>query len=55
VISPCAGGREDIETEEYLHMRYDRTDCALMVTVAKEESKEKHCRHGDFLKSFEER
>lgn len=40
-----------IETTPYLHLRYERTDCALMCTPAVKEGRGK-CSHGDFEKAF---
>ena len=41
--------RDDITTTPFLNLRYDRTDCALMVTA---EEGEGPCRHGDFELAF---
>ena len=41
--------RDDITTTPFLNLRYDRTDCALMVTA---EEWEGSCRHGDFEQAF---
>jgi 5-oxoprolinase (ATP-hydrolysing) len=47
--------REQIHTEAYLHMRYDRTDCALMCTATPNSTAKSMCKHGDFQKTFLER
>ncbi|XP_072169577.1 5-oxoprolinase-like [Diadema setosum] len=44
--------RDHIETEPFLHMRYDRTDCALMCSTAAFPAKDGTSRHGDFLAAF---
>ena len=44
--------KSSIVTTPYLHLRYDRTDCALMCTATPTNNKDKACRHGDFLASF---
>ena len=44
--------RDNIETEPFLHLRYDRTDCALMCSVASFPASSNTSRHGDFLASF---
>ena len=44
--------KSSIVTTPYLHLRYDRTDCALMCTATPTNNKDKTCRHGDFLASF---
>ena len=41
-----------ISTVPYLHLRYDKTDCALMCTAHPSDTA---CRHGDFLSSFTSR
>ena len=41
--------RDDITTTPFLNLRYDRTDCALMVTA---EEGDGPCRHGDFESAF---
>lgn len=43
-----------IKTESFLHLRYERTDCALMCT-ASQDTKRKGTKHGDFLSTFLER
>ena len=43
-----------IETESFLHLRYQGTDCALMCTPSKN-SENKATKHGDFLTTFLER
>ncbi|KAL3859675.1 hypothetical protein ACJMK2_009883 [Sinanodonta woodiana] len=47
--------REQITTQPFLHMRYDRTDCALMCSVDEHSGKEGISQFGDFQKPFEER
>ncbi|XP_053402483.1 5-oxoprolinase-like [Mercenaria mercenaria] len=44
-----------IETEAYLHMRYDRTDCALMCSTENHPAKQGTSRYGDFRAAFQER
>ncbi|XP_032687152.1 5-oxoprolinase isoform X2 [Odontomachus brunneus] len=44
-----------IETQPFLHLRYQGTDCALMCTPSACRSERKCTRHGDFLASFLER
>ncbi|XP_041454379.1 5-oxoprolinase-like isoform X2 [Lytechinus variegatus] len=44
--------RDHIETEPYLHMRYDKTDCALMCSAASFPATGSTSSHGDFLASF---
>lgn len=47
---------DQIHTEPYLHMRYDRTDCALLCGPADPGSSSRHMSsHGDFLESFVEK
>lgn len=43
-----------IQVEYFLHMRYEGTDCALMVTPSGKIS-ENSLKHGDFLTTFVER
>lgn len=43
-----------IETEFFLHLRYQGTDCALMCTPSKN-SENNATKHGDFLTTFLER
>uniref|UniRef100_A0A914WFH1 5-oxoprolinase n=1 Tax=Plectus sambesii TaxID=2011161 RepID=A0A914WFH1_9BILA len=43
---------DHITVEPYLHMRYERTDCALMCTAAVETSKDNKKIHGDFKSAF---
>ncbi|XP_003387513.1 PREDICTED: 5-oxoprolinase [Amphimedon queenslandica] len=45
---------ESIQTTPFLHLRYDKTDCALMCTPAINQGGVA-CRHGDFLTTFTER
>lgn len=46
----------DITTTPYLNLRYDRTDCALMVAIDDQYKKSTEgvalCRHGDFRSAF---
>ena len=44
--------KSSIVTTPYLHLRYDRTDCALMCTATPTNNEDEGCRHGDFLASF---
>lgn len=44
-----------ITTEVFLHLRYEGTDCALMVTAAGYQSNAQSCRAGDFRSSFTKR
>eukprot|EP00112_Aurelia_sp_Birch-Aquarium-sp1_P015543 Seg3453.3 transcript_id=Seg3453.3/GoldUCD/mRNA.D3Y31 product=5-oxoprolinase protein_id=Seg3453.3/GoldUCD/D3Y31 len=46
--------RDQISCEPFLHMRYDRTDCALMCS-APNTKKPGGCKHGDFKAAFLER
>uniref|UniRef100_A0A6Q2XRM8 5-oxoprolinase, ATP-hydrolysing n=1 Tax=Esox lucius TaxID=8010 RepID=A0A6Q2XRM8_ESOLU len=45
----------DITTEVFLHLRYQKTDCALMVTAAGYPGNSQSCRSGDFCSAFTER
>ena len=45
--------RDEITTTPFLHLRYERTDCALMCVA--DPPTTDSCRHGDFEKSFTER
>lgn len=47
--------RGQITTEVFLHLRYEGTDCALMVTAAGYPSDAQSCRAGDFRGAFTER
>jgi len=47
--------REHIDTEPYLHLRYEGTDCALMCTAASDSATQDSCQNGDFKASFLER
>uniref|UniRef100_A0AAQ5YX05 5-oxoprolinase, ATP-hydrolysing n=1 Tax=Amphiprion ocellaris TaxID=80972 RepID=A0AAQ5YX05_AMPOC len=55
----CARGftRSDgqITTEVFLHLRYEGTDCALMVTADGYPSNNQSCRAGDFRSAFTKR
>ncbi|KAM8880771.1 5-oxoprolinase [Synchiropus picturatus] len=53
----CARGftSEQIETEVFLHLRYQGTDCALMVTAAGHPSNNHSCQAGDFRLAFTKR
>uniref|UniRef100_A0A3Q1FS04 5-oxoprolinase, ATP-hydrolysing n=1 Tax=Acanthochromis polyacanthus TaxID=80966 RepID=A0A3Q1FS04_9TELE len=50
----CARGftSGQITTEVFLHLRYEGTDCALMVTAAGYPSNNQSCRAGDFRSAF---
>ena len=43
--------RSQIETEPFLHMRYEKTDCALMCTPVLD-STNNACKNGDFQTAF---
>ncbi|KAK3086761.1 hypothetical protein FSP39_022921 [Pinctada imbricata] len=47
--------QSQISEQPFLHMRYDRTDCALMVSTEKFPATDASCKHGDFKAAFEER
>lgn len=47
--------RDHVETEPFLHLRYDRTDCALMCSGASVPASDSSSRHGDFLAAFKAR
>ncbi|XP_033626321.1 5-oxoprolinase-like isoform X1 [Asterias rubens] len=47
--------RSQIDTESYLHLRYDRTDCALMCSAADFPVTKTSCCHGDFEGAFNAR
>uniref|UniRef100_A0A673B8F0 5-oxoprolinase, ATP-hydrolysing n=1 Tax=Sphaeramia orbicularis TaxID=375764 RepID=A0A673B8F0_9TELE len=49
------GFTRSITTEVFLHMRYEGTDCALMVTAAGYPSNAQSCRGGDFRSAFTKR
>uniref|UniRef100_A0A8C5EKS9 5-oxoprolinase, ATP-hydrolysing n=1 Tax=Gouania willdenowi TaxID=441366 RepID=A0A8C5EKS9_GOUWI len=53
----CARGfvSAQITTEVFLHLRYEGTDCALMVTAAGYPSNARSCRAGDFRSAFTKR
>ncbi|CAN9506173.1 unnamed protein product [Ophioblennius macclurei] len=53
----CARGftSAQITTEVFLHLRYEGTDCALMVTAAGFPSNSHSCRAGDFRSAFTKR
>uniref|UniRef100_A0A665W2K4 5-oxoprolinase, ATP-hydrolysing n=1 Tax=Echeneis naucrates TaxID=173247 RepID=A0A665W2K4_ECHNA len=53
----CARGfsSSQITTEVFLHLRYEGTDCALMITAAGHPSSSQSCRAGDFHSAFTER
>lgn len=53
----CARGftSGQITTEVFLHMRYEGTDCALMVTAAGFCSNTQSCKAGDFCNAFTKR
>ena len=47
---------DQIETEPYLHLRYDGTDCALMCGPSVlSSSRDSVCTNGDFMKTFVDR
>ncbi|XP_056627457.1 5-oxoprolinase [Triplophysa dalaica] len=48
-------GSCQISTEVFLHMRYEGTDCALMVTAADHPCDSLSCSSGDFRKAFTKR
>ncbi|KAM8811123.1 5-oxoprolinase [Eudromia elegans] len=47
--------REQIHTEAFLHLRYERTDCALMCSAKGHPATPRSCRAGDFRAAFERR
>uniref|UniRef100_A0A3Q3VZX8 Uncharacterized protein n=1 Tax=Mola mola TaxID=94237 RepID=A0A3Q3VZX8_MOLML len=49
------GFTRSITTEVFLHLRYQGTDCALMVTAAGYPSNDQSCRAGDFSSAFTKR
>uniref|UniRef100_A0A3P9MIX4 5-oxoprolinase, ATP-hydrolysing n=1 Tax=Oryzias latipes TaxID=8090 RepID=A0A3P9MIX4_ORYLA len=53
----CARGfkSDQITTDVFLHLRYEGTDCALMVTNAGYPSNAQSCRSGDFRSAFTKR
>uniref|UniRef100_A0A3Q2NV52 5-oxoprolinase, ATP-hydrolysing n=1 Tax=Fundulus heteroclitus TaxID=8078 RepID=A0A3Q2NV52_FUNHE len=53
----CARGfsRSEITTEVFLHLRYEGTDCALMVTADGYPGHALSCRAGDFRSAFTKR
>ncbi|XP_078086332.1 5-oxoprolinase isoform X2 [Mustelus asterias] len=60
VAALCAQGfpRCQISTEAFLHLRYDRTDCALMCSASgypAHQDAADSCRHGDFRAAFTSR
>lgn len=52
-LRPVRSGQ--ITTEVFLHLRYEGTDCALMVTAAGYPSNAQSCQAGDFRSSFTKR
>lgn len=44
-----------ITTEVFLHLRYEGTDCALMITAAGHPSNAESCLAGDFRSAFTKR
>ncbi|XP_076146266.1 5-oxoprolinase [Alosa pseudoharengus] len=44
-----------IKTEVFLHLRYEKTDCALMVTATGYPGNSQSCRAGDFRSAFTKR
>ncbi|XP_078392252.1 5-oxoprolinase [Cetorhinus maximus] len=59
VAALCAQGfhRCQISTEAFLHLRYDRTDCALMCSASGHPARQDpdSCRYGDFQAAFTSR
>ena len=47
--------RTDISTAPFLHLRYERTDCALMCTADVGNRSHPSSQHGDFLGTFTQR
>ncbi|XP_065911087.1 5-oxoprolinase-like isoform X2 [Dysidea avara] len=48
--------QEEVTVTPYLHMRYDKTDCALMCTADKDiHNTESCCKYGDFKTAFTKR
>uniref|UniRef100_S4R7X5 5-oxoprolinase, ATP-hydrolysing n=1 Tax=Petromyzon marinus TaxID=7757 RepID=S4R7X5_PETMA len=47
--------RSQIHTEVFLHMRYERTDCAIMCSACGFPGNEASCSYGDFLEAFTQR
>ncbi|XP_014668394.1 PREDICTED: 5-oxoprolinase-like [Priapulus caudatus] len=47
--------RENIETETFLHLRYNKTDCALMCSAVGFPASANSCSHGNFLAAFLDR
>lgn len=41
-----------LQTEPFLHLRYDGTDCALMCSASNNSSINSDMVHGDFLSGF---
>lgn len=52
-LRPVRSGQ--ITAEVFLHLRYEGTDCALMVTAAGYPSNAQSCQAGDFRSSFTKR
>lgn len=44
--------RSDVSTTPFLHLRYDGTDCALMVTAPETVFSRDECQHGNFKATF---
>ncbi|GBP79515.1 5-oxoprolinase [Eumeta japonica] len=44
-----------IVLEPYLHLRYEGTDCALMISPASQAVEDTSCKHGDFYTAFIDR
>lgn len=44
--------RSQIDTESFLHLRYERTDCALMCSARGHPAHPDSCRAGDFKEAF---
>ncbi|XP_075437118.1 5-oxoprolinase-like isoform X2 [Ascaphus truei] len=49
---PLLGNRSQIDTEPFLHLRYDRTDCALMCSARGYPATRDSCRVADFKQAF---
>lgn len=52
-LSPLISAQ--IKTEVFLHLRYEGTDCALMVTATGYPGNSQSCRAGDFRSAFTQR
>ncbi|XP_052229279.1 5-oxoprolinase-like isoform X2 [Dreissena polymorpha] len=47
--------KDQIETTAFLHMRYERTDCALMCSTESFPAKTGTSQHGNFLSAFQDK